>query len=302
MAIYVETFIRADLEQVWRYTQTPELHARWDVRFSDIRYLPRANDSEPRRFLYETRIGFGLRIRGEGETTATRPASDGARTSSLRFWSDDPISLIREGSGYWQYVPRAGGVRFLTRYHYSTRFGAAGRTFNALVFEPLMARATAWSFDRLRLWLEEGLDPDLALQRSVVQAAARWGLAAAWLYQGLVPKLLYPATGETQAVRRAGVARGRERLLVRAIGGGEMLLGAAFVARPRARPLFGLNALLLAVLGTGAARTPTLFRAPFNPVSLTATMLALAAIGAATDGEWPRASRCNWTDGGPPGA
>ena len=162
MTIYVEIFIHADLDDVWRVTQTPELHTRWDLRFTDIRYLPRTDPSVPQRFLYETRLGFGLCIQGEGETIATREGATGARTSSLRFWSDDPKSLIRVGSGYWQYIPEPGGVRFLTRYQYATRFGLIGRVLNAAVFEPLLGWATAWSFDRLRLWLEDGLDPGVA--------------------------------------------------------------------------------------------------------------------------------------------
>ncbi len=59
MTIYVETLIRSDLEKVWRYTQTPELHSRWDLRFTDIHYLPRPDPPIPQRFRYQTRIGFG---------------------------------------------------------------------------------------------------------------------------------------------------------------------------------------------------------------------------------------------------
>ena len=50
MSIYVETLIQADLEDVWRHTQTPELHARWDLRFSDIRYLPRSDPAAPQYY------------------------------------------------------------------------------------------------------------------------------------------------------------------------------------------------------------------------------------------------------------
>ena len=116
---------------------------------------------------------------------ATREDAAGVRTSSLRFWSDDPKSLIRVGSGYWQYIPAHDGVRFLTRYQYETRFGPPGRLFNTAVFEPLLGWATAWSFDRLRLWLEHGVDPGAALDRSVVHTLVRVVLALIWPYQGL---------------------------------------------------------------------------------------------------------------------
>lgn len=297
MTIYVETFVRAGLEDVWRYTQSPELHERWDLRFTSIRYLPRPDPSAPQRFLYKTRIGFGLSIQGEGESVATRGGVGGMRTSSLRFWSDDPKSLIRDGLGYWQYVPEPGGVRFLTRYSYTTRFGVFGKLLNTLVFEPLMGWATAWSFDRLRLWLEEGLDPATTAERSVVHALARLGLATAWVYQGLVPKLLYPGSGELAILRNTRLAPGREAQVLRAAGLSEVIMGSAFLGLPRTRALFPLNALLLLGLGAGAVRTPVLFRMPFNPISLTAAMLALSTVGYVAGRQIPSASRCTWSVG-----
>jgi len=34
----------------------------------------------------------------------------------LKFSSGDPRSIIREGSGYWKYIPTPQGIRFLTWY------------------------------------------------------------------------------------------------------------------------------------------------------------------------------------------
>ena len=67
----------------------PALHPLWDLRFTDIRYLPRPDPAAPQRFVYETRIGFGLSIEGEGETVAAREDASGARTSALKCgcWS-----------------------------------------------------------------------------------------------------------------------------------------------------------------------------------------------------------------------
>jgi hypothetical protein len=292
VTIYVERFIRCDLEKLWHQTQTPELHARWDLRFTDIRYLPRPDRSLPQQFLYETRIGFGVRIRGEGESTATHESQSGIRTSSLRFWSDDPKSLIRAGAGYWQYVPVAGGVRFLTRYQYQTRLGRIGQLFNAAVFEPLLGWATAWSFDRLRLWLEDGVDPSIAWRESVMHAVARVGLASIWVYQGLVPKLLYPDSGELEIIRRARVFRGVGPTALRLLGVGEIGFGLALLGFWRMRALFVLNALALLALTAGAARTPRLFRAAFNPAALNVAMLALGVIGYVVGRDLPSASSC----------
>jgi len=168
--IYVEILVRAPLEELWRKTQEPEFHQRWDLRFSRIEYLPRSNDSEPQRFLYTTRIGFGLEVRGEGEGVGDKDAADGSRTSALRFWSDDRRALIRAGSGYWRYVPTPEGVRFITSYDYQPRFGPVGGLFDRLVFRPLLGWATAWSFDRLRLWLDEGIEPESSRRRLLPRA------------------------------------------------------------------------------------------------------------------------------------
>lgn len=157
--IYVEIRIRGSMEDLWERTQDPSLHNAWDLRFTDITYLPRPDAQHPQRFLYMTRLGFGISIKGEGESVATREGVDGSRTSSLRFWSDSPFSLISEGSGYWKYVPTNDGIRFITWYDYRVRYGLAGRIIDQLVFRPLIGWATAWSFDRLRLWIEHGVTP-----------------------------------------------------------------------------------------------------------------------------------------------
>jgi len=105
-----------------------------DLRFTKIQYLPRASEAEPQRFNYTTRIGFGLQIVGQGESTGNREEATGLRTSALKFWSADSKSLIEEGSGYWQYIPTENGVRFLTWYDYRTRFGAMGRLLDTVLF------------------------------------------------------------------------------------------------------------------------------------------------------------------------
>ena len=126
MSIYVEILTRIDIDTLWEHTQTPELHARWDARFSTIEYLPRPDETKPQQFLYSTRIGLGMSISGKGETAGSREAATGVRTSALKFWSDDWRSLIKEGSGYWQYVPTPEGIRFLTLYNYKNALWLAG--------------------------------------------------------------------------------------------------------------------------------------------------------------------------------
>lgn len=290
MPIFVESLIRTSLDELWRATQDPALHQRWDLRFSEIRYLPKEHDNAPQKFLYRT-----LAIAGEGESVGERSAADGKRTSALRFWSDDPKSLIREGSGFWKYEPRGEVVRFYTVYDYRTRFGALGRLIDSLIFRPLMAWATAWSFDRLRLWLEEGVQPDAAARLATVHALARVTLAFLWIYQGLVPKLLVAGSGEmTLAIATVGASLARP--VVVGAGLAEIAAGIALLTMWRSRALIWLSTLFVSLLTiVGIIRTPHIAVASFNAVTITVAMLALGAIVLQTMRGTPSASRTRWS-------
>src|ERR1700682_6711833 len=208
MGIYVEIPIRGSMDELWEKTQNPQLHQRWDLRFNQIEYLPR-EAGEPQKFLYRTRIAFGFVIDGNGESTGTRDGDEGARTSSLKFWSSDPKSLIKVGSGYWKYAPTETEIRFFTWYDYETRFSVFGRVIDACIFRPLLGWATAWSFDRLRLWIEKGIDPAVSLQRSLIHTIARIALAFVWLYQGVIPKLLDQHADELAMIQQGGISAAR---------------------------------------------------------------------------------------------
>ena len=45
--IYVEIKIASSLEGLWEKTQNPNLHERWDLRFTGIEYLPRPDETQP---------------------------------------------------------------------------------------------------------------------------------------------------------------------------------------------------------------------------------------------------------------
>lgn len=288
--IYVERFIAAPMDVLWNATQTPEIHERWDLRFTEIRYLPRAAPTEPQRFLYATRIGFGLRIAGEGESVGEADRN-GDRTSALRFWSDDPKSLIREGSGYWRYAPTDGGIHFITRYDYDTRFGVAGRALD-IVFRPLLGWATAWSFDRLRLWLERGAEPEATLDRTLVHWIGRAALASIWLYHGIVPKLLAPA-GEIDLAIRAGVPASVAPTFVIAAAVLEIALGLGLLLVRDPRSLLLLStALAIGLAVAASARVPELVGAPFQPITLGIAMTGLAAAALRAGRALPRAGNC----------
>ncbi|MGZ2359102.1 hypothetical protein LRE75_20735 [Streptomyces sp. 372A] len=207
--LYVEARVRTDLDRLWERSQDPAQHQRWDLRFTRIAYLPGA-EGEPQRFTYGVRVLPGLLVSGTGISAGERHRPDGTRTSALRFACAHPLSFLTEGRGYWRYVPCAeGGLRFLTGYDYEPRWGRPGRLADRLLFRPLMGWATAWSFDRLRLWCERGTTPERALWRGLGEVAARLLLvaAAAWAalpaaVPVLVAAVLLPPLPGTPAARR----------------------------------------------------------------------------------------------------
>lgn len=293
MALYVEILICGPMAELWRLTQTPELHARWDLRFTDIEYPPRTAAAAPQRFRYATRIGCGLAVHGEGETVGQRDGANGERTSALKFWSDDPRSLIREGAGYWRYVPSADGVRFLTSYDYRVRFGGLGRMVDTWIFRPFMGWITAWSFDCLRLWIEKGIPPEVSRQRSLIRLLTRCVLAFVWIYHGVVPKLLAQHLDELAMLQQAGVSAASAPRLLQIVGWGEVAIGALMLLCFRRRwPIWLTIALMIGAGVNLAANSPQFLWAAFNPVSLNVLMIALAAIGLLVDRDLPSARRC----------
>jgi hypothetical protein len=142
------------MDEVWRLTQEAALHPRWDLRFSSIT-PQRSEDGEPVRFLYERALP-GHTIRGTGISLGEKARDDGTRTSALRFTTRDHLSPLRDGRGYWRYVPTAEGVRFITGYDYVPGFGRVPD----LLLRPVIGWMTAWSFDRLRIWAETGTAPE----------------------------------------------------------------------------------------------------------------------------------------------
>lgn len=222
IALYVETVIDADMDVLWELTQDPAWHQSWDLRFTSITYLPRA-EGEPHGFRYATRLLPFLWVAGAGVSAGERQRADGTRVSALRFSSGHPLSLLAEGSGYWRYVPGPTGIRFLTGYDYRTRWGRFGAIADRLVLRPLMGWATAWSFDRLRLWCERGIGPRAALARALGECAVRLVLVLAVLLASPVAPLAIaagaaalavllpplPGTPAARRCRRAPIGRAR---------------------------------------------------------------------------------------------
>jgi len=290
--LYIETKINCDFDTLWTNTQEPSIHQQWDLRFTEIEYLPKNDPTDPQKFLYSTKVGFGIKVDGIGESVATKTKDNGESTSVLKFSSDSKISLIKNGSGYWKYVPEADGIKFFTGYDYETRWGLFGKLIDKFIFRPLMIWATAWSFDCLKNWIEKGLHPKQALNAQISVLLVNLTLGIIWIYQGLIPKILFTDTGEIEILRQSGLFNGNEENLLTIIGITEIAFGVALIFIHR-KVLQYLNILGLCFLTVGAIFSDLMiFTLPFNPFSLNISMIALSLIAILNFSDLPKASNC----------
>jgi hypothetical protein len=155
-----------------------------------------------------------------------------------------------------------------------------------------MGWATAWSFDRLRLWIEQGIDPALSLQRTLIHAICRAAVALVWLYQGLVPKLIARHPDELRMLADAGVGEVASPALT-AIGCAEVCLGACALLFFRSRWPLALTPLLMMLATFAVAVNSSRYLyAAFNPVSLNFLLAVVSLIGLMVMNDLPSARRC----------
>jgi uncharacterized membrane protein YphA (DoxX/SURF4 family) len=168
-----------------------------------------------------------------------------------------------------------------------------GALFDRLIFRPLIGWATAWSFDRLRLWLEQRVDPAQAMRQTLVHVIARTGLAAVFAYQGVVPKLLTRNVDEVAMLRDAGVGADAISIALIVLGMLELAFAVTLlVAWHRRWPvILCLVSMLFATAVVGLS-SPRYFEAAFNPASLNLAVACLAAIDLLVLAGIPSAARC----------
>jgi len=254
--------------------------------------LPKNNPTDPQKFHYSTKIGFGIKVNGIGESVATKTKDNGESTSVLKFSSDSNISIIKQGSGYWKYVPETDGIKFFTGYDYETHWGLFGKLMDKFIFRPLMIWATAWSFDCLKNWIEKGFHPKQAINAQLSIILISIALGIVWIYQGLIPKLFYTDTGELDILRQSGLFNGYEESILTSIGIAEIVFGFALIFIHK-KTIHYMNILCLLLLGVGAFFSNLrIFTLPFNPFSLNISMMALSIIALLNFKFVPKASNC----------
>lgn len=293
--IYVATEMNTKMKKLWEYTQEPDLHTKWDARFTEISYLEK-KEGEPQKFLYKTKIGFGLEIAGEGESIGEIRKETGERISSLKFWTDNKLSIIQIGRGYWKYTPNGEHIHFETQYDYDTRFGRIGNVIDSYIFRPLLGWATAWSFDALKLWLEKGLHPKLLIRRTMTYWLVCFLVAFVWLYQGIVPKLMFTHSEEVKMLSALIGSNDSSIFILKIVGFLEIIWGVMWLLPFQKRKLFILHIVMLIGLTIVAGVTNiTSFTEPFNPITLNFLLIGLSIVGYMNSTNLPSAKNCKRT-------
>ncbi|WP_191566020.1 DoxX-like family protein [Metabacillus idriensis] len=291
--IYVELSIHSDMDKLWDATQIPALHSQWDLRFSSITYLPKI-ENEPQHFLYKTNIGFGLNVQGWGKSIGSFRSDDGSRTSSLHFGTDQKMSIIKEGKGYWKYKPERNAITFLTQYDYKVNFGKAGVFFDTVLFRPLIGWATALSFDVLKRWLEKEEAPAFQYIRFFSTWLISFLFFFIWTYHGAVPKILFMHPEEVSMTKSLlSLTMNQASALVAITGIAEILFGLLWLLPFNKVRLFGLQIMVFPPLTFSAILAePSNLIHPFSPLTYNAALFILSIIGYIVSRDLPTAKSC----------
>lgn len=290
--IYVSTEMNTTMEKLWEYTQEPHIHTEWDARFTEISYLEK-QEGEPQKFLYKTKIGFGLEIAGEGESIGKIRKETGERISSLKFWTDNTLSLIQIGRGYWKYTPCKEHIHFETQYDYDTRYGRIGNVIDFYMFRPLLGWATAWSFDALKLWLEKGLHPGLLIRRTMTYWLVCFLFAFVWMYQGIFPKIIFSHPEEMKMLSAIIGSTGNSIAILKVIGMLEIIFGIIWLFPVPKQKLFILHIFMLIALTIATGFTNIVsFTEPFNPITLNVLLMGVSIVGYINSFDLPSAKNC----------
>ncbi|MGN4714553.1 DoxX-like family protein [Bacillus cereus group sp. MYBK226-2] len=290
--IYVSAEMNTTMEKLWEYTQAPHIHTEWDARFTEISYLEK-QEGEPQKFLYKTKIGFGFEIAGEGESIGEIRKETGERISSLKFWTDNTLSLIQIGRGYWKYTPCKEHIHFETQYDYDTRYGRIGNVIDFYMFRPLLGWATAWSFDALKLWLEKGLHPRLLIRRTMTYWLVCFLFAFVWMYQGIFPKIIFSHPEEMKMLSAIIGATGNSIAILKVIGMLEIIFGIIWLFPVPKQKLFILHIFMLIALTIVAGFTNIIsFIEPFNLITLNVLLMGVSIVGYMNSFDLPSAKNC----------
>lgn len=291
--IYVEIEVQDDIERIWEYSQNPKLHEQWDLRFSSIIYKDKLPGENLQTFTYSTKVMPGIQVSGWGESKGMHEKESGEKVSSLHFGTEQVLSPIAEGKGYWKYVPHEEGTTFLTQYDYDVRFGVLGKLFDRL-FRPVMGWGTALSFDVLKRWIEAGESPKTQYRRFFAFYAICFLFSFVWLYQGLVPKVLMQHPLEVSMLTQLSpFTDAQASNAIVWIGIAEILFAFCWLIPKLQKHLLQLQVIIFPMLTISAIfADPAVATAPFNVITLNVVLWILSIIGLLLREQLPTAKSC----------
>lgn len=284
--------MESTVDEVWHYTQQPDLHAQWDLRFTTITYNEKEREDAPQSFTYTTKVMPGIVVSGWGESKGTHEKGS-VKTSSLHFGSPQKISPIKEGRGYWQYIPNNNGITFLTQYDYDVRFGKLGHLFDQL-FRPIMGWATALSFDVLARWLQTGERPSTQYRRFFSYYVICFLFSFVWLYQGLIPKVIGQHPLEIDMLANISpLTLEQASHFIIWIGLLEAIIGLLFLITPMQLLFLKAQIFLFPLLTLFAIiASPHVATDPFNVITFNLTLWVLSIVALFLREQLPTAKNC----------
>ncbi len=216
------------------------------------------------------------------------------RTSALHFGTDDAISPIKEGRGYWKYIPNRNSITFLTQYDYDVNFGKFGQVLDRLLFRPLIGWGTALSFDVLKRWLEKGESPLSQYFRFFIVWFITFLFGFVWIYHGLIPKLIYMHPEEISMVKNlVPISYEKAYWIVIITGIIEVIFGLFWLLYKNKRNLLGLQVIVFPLLTiTAIVAQPSSLIHPFNPLTFNSSLLFISLIGLFLSKDVPTATTC----------
>ncbi|MHA3116876.1 hypothetical protein E0H86_01930 [Acinetobacter sp. ANC 4635] len=121
------------------------------------------------------------------------------------------------------------------------------------------------------------MNPKLQLQTT--QRLIQYSLAVLWIYQGLIPKVLFQSAGEIQIWQSIGFELTLAKICVALSGLVEILFGGTFLLWHTSRIVHQLNIVGLAGLLLLITMTdPSQLSSAFNPVIMNSGMIILSIV------------------------
>ena len=108
---------------------------------------------------------------------------------------------------------------------------------------------------------------------------ARLSVGVVWIYQGLIPKIIFRDWSEIILLRKAGVDIYLIPALLKTFGYAEIIFGILVLTSWRSKwPLWGTVGAMIGGLLAVAGQSPEVLHAAFNPFTLNGLLAVMAVI------------------------